>query len=363
MTADAVGGIWTYATGLASELASGGAEIFLVTMGPRPRPDQRAMLSASNVHLIESELALEWQDPEALDLNRAQSYFKELEKLVAPDLVHLNGFREATFQWQSPVVVVAHSCVNSWAIACKDTAWISDPRWRNYSELVRAGLRKAHAWVCPTRAFHDVISELYRPAIPGRVIWNGVKPRPDIFAPKRPFIVGAGRMWDGAKNVAALAAASRDLDWPLFVAGTGALPSSGSLSDVRWLGDIPHAELQKRMQHAAVFASPALYEPFGLSVLEAASSGCALVLTDIPSFRELWDGAALFVDPENPSVLHEALRSLCADAARRKQLQEAGFQRSKRYSSARMARAYGELYASLLSSRPRTAHREIEACA
>ena len=39
----------------------------------------------------------------------------------------------------------------------------------------------------------------------------------------------------------------------------------------------------------------ALYEPFGLAVLEAAQAGCALVLSDIPTFRELWDGAALFV--------------------------------------------------------------------
>ncbi len=31
---------------------------------------------------------------------------------------------------------------------------------------------------------------------------------------------------------------------------------------------------------------PARYEPFGLSVLEAALSGCALVLGDIPSLRE-----------------------------------------------------------------------------
>ena len=44
-----------------------------------------------------------------------------------------------------------------------------------------------------------------------------------------------------------------------------------------------------------IFVSAARYEPFGLAVLEAAQAGCALVLSDIPTFRELWDGAALFV--------------------------------------------------------------------
>jgi glycosyltransferase involved in cell wall biosynthesis len=51
---------------------------------------------------------------------------------------------------------------------------------------------------------------------------------------------------------------------------------------------------------ASVFASMALYEPFGLAVLEAAQAGTRLVLRDTPGFRELWDGAATFVaDPED----------------------------------------------------------------
>ena len=44
-----------------------------------------------------------------------------------------------------------------------------------------------------------------------------------------------------------------------------------------------------------IFVSVSRYEPFGLAVLEAAHAGCALVLSDIPTFRELWQGAASFV--------------------------------------------------------------------
>ena len=56
----------------------------------------------------------------------------------------------------------------------------------------------------------------------------------------------------------------------------------------------------------------ARYEPFGLAVLEAAQAGCALVLSDIPTFRELWNGAAQFVPPGD-----DAARSPCAiDALR-----------------------------------------------
>ena len=56
------------------------------------------------------------------------------------------------------------------------------------------------------------------------------------------------------------------------------------------------------MGRAAIYALPARYEPFGLSILEAALSGCALVIGDIPSLREIWADAALFV----PSDGHDA---------------------------------------------------------
>ena len=58
---------------------------------------------------------------------------------------------------------------------------------------------------------------------------------------------------------------------------------------------------------AAVFASPARYEPFGLAILEAAARSCALVLSDIPTFREIWDGAAIFVSPDDPAALALAI--------------------------------------------------------
>ena len=50
------------------------------------------------------------------------------------------------------------------------------------------------------------------------------------------------------------------------------------------------------MSRAAIFFSPALYEPFGLGVLEAAARGCALVLADIPSFIALKVAAHDLID-------------------------------------------------------------------
>jgi glycosyltransferase involved in cell wall biosynthesis len=363
MTADAVGGVWTYATALASALAAKGADVHLVTMGPAPRRDQRAMISATSVHLVQSPLALEWEDPEGDDVAAARHFFREIEAQLEPDVVHLNSFREAAFEWTCPVVIGAHSCVNSWAIACNDTAWLSAARWQHHTKSVAAGLHRARAWVCPSQTFHDAISDLYRPRSPGFVIWNGVAATAAPANQREDFILAAGRMWDSAKNLSVLARVGGEQDWPVLVAGPTA-EAVGPGSAVQLLGQVSHADLFRLMQRAAVFVSPALYEPFGLSVLEAASAGCALVLSDIPTFRELWNDAALFVDPKDSNALHCVLAELSADPRKRTLLQQAAFARSRRYSLRRMVDTYVALYQRLLASNPaaiRTATVEVPA--
>jgi glycosyltransferase involved in cell wall biosynthesis len=95
---------------------------------------------------------------------------------------------------------------------------------------------------------------------------------------------------------------------------------------------------------AGIFAAPARYEPFGLAILEAAAAGCALVLGDISSLRENWDGAALFVDPEDPPSLHAAIHALISTAEERTRLAAAARCRARRFTMDRMARAYAALY-------------------
>jgi len=79
-------------------------------------------------------------------------------------------------------------------------------------------------------------------------------------------------------------------------------------------------------------------------VLEAGLSGCALVLGDIPSLRELWDGAALFVPPDQPAPLRKALTELISNPERRQSLATAARHRGLQYSPARMARGYLGIY-------------------
>jgi glycosyltransferase involved in cell wall biosynthesis len=351
MTTDAVGGVWVYSSTLAAALARRGAHIHLLTLGPPPRLHQLASLrSLSNVRVECTDLALEWMDPGGADFERAGECLVRIARRLAPDLVHLNGYREALADWRAPIVLAAHSCVWSWWQACRG-GQPAEALWHVYRANVAAGLAAADLWLAPTAAFRDRIHALYAPPHRGQVIHNGT----DVKCSRRPkesFVLAAGRLWDEAKNAGAVAAAAGVIGWPVRLVG---FERDSTQANVQWLGELPRDDLVSLMARAAIFAAPARYEPFGLCVLEAAACGCALVLADIASFRELWDGAALFVDPSDTRELVSALRRLSGNAALQTRLQKAARLRAQRYSAAAMADAYSRAYAEALASPPRIA--------
>ncbi|MBK8907109.1 MAG: glycosyltransferase [Rhodospirillales bacterium] len=95
---------------------------------------------------------------------------------------------------------------------------------------------------------------------------------------------------------------------------------------------------------APIFVSPSLYEPYGLTVLEAAQAGAALVLADIPSFRELWSDAALFFSARNAAALAAAANRLIDDPALRARLGLAARERAADYTIERTVEGMERLY-------------------
>ena len=362
MTADAVGGVWVFATSLAEQLCRRGIRVTLVTLGPPPSRDKLAALRQyPNLWVEPTDLALEWMDPEGTDFARAGDVLFKIAERVRPDIIHLNSYREAAFPWPAPTLVVAHSCVRSWWGACRGKAAQSS-EWERYAAHVSAGLDAADQWVAPTAWFRDQIETCYAPRHSGHVIFNGtaaVSPSPV----RRPVIMAAGRFWDEAKNLPALAAAAPYVEWPIHVAGSLQSPIDGRavLNGPTWLGELPRLELLAQLGRSEIFVSPARYEPFGLTVLEAAAAGCALVLSDIPSFRELWEDAAEFVDPSDSEGLAVALNALSRSPQKRRGLQRAARQRAREYGLDTTAEAYLQSYQSLV--RPRAVRPAEQAAA
>jgi glycosyltransferase involved in cell wall biosynthesis len=98
------------------------------------------------------------------------------------------------------------------------------------------------------------------------------------------------------------------------------------------------------MAKAGIFVSPSIYEPFGLAALEAATSGTPLVLADIPTYRELWDGAALFFEARDAHGLAGCIARLAGDDELRRQLGRHAADRARRLSLPAQAGATSEIY-------------------
>ena len=349
MSADAIGGVWTYALALAAELARKGVGTTIATMGEPLRPAQRAAAArVANLRIAESSFRLEWMQRPWEDVALAGDWLRALDEREQPDLVHLNGYAHAQLPWRAPCLVVAHSCVFSWWRAVRGDA--PPPQFARYREEVARGLQAADAVVAPTSAMLRAVREHYGPPLRSKVIANGFDADAFAVGPKQPFVLAAGRLWDEAKNLRALAAIAPKLRWPVYVAGSDTHPQGGSprYPGVRALGWLDATVLREWMSRASIYAFPAKYEPFGLSVLEAALSGCALVLGDIESLREVWGDAALFVPPDDTDALRDAIDRLQSDARLRAALAASARLRAEGFSAERMARRYLDLYRELI---------------
>jgi glycosyltransferase involved in cell wall biosynthesis len=207
----------------------------------------------------------------------------------------------------------------------------------------------------PTRAVLTALERHYGPLPATQVIPNGREPADFPPGAKEPFLFSAGRLWDEAKNVAAVAHAAEELPWPTFVAGAQSHPSGSHLElrNVQCLGRLTSREMAEWLGHASLYVLPARYEPFGLSALEAALAGCALVLGDIPSLREVWGDAALFVDPDDPGRLRTELLRLIEDPVLRQEMARRARTRAFEYTPQRMGKGYLAAYRWLLTAAER----------
>jgi glycogen synthase len=364
MTADTVGGVWTYALELARAVAAYDVSISLATMGARLTSDQRLDASRlDNLDVFESDYRLEWMDDAWDDVADAGVWLWEIARDVRPDVIHLNQFAHGASHWNAPCLVVAHSCVLSWHQCVRGQA--AGAEWDLYRNLVKCGLRAADLVAAPTTAMLDTMQYFYGPLQNTRVIPNGRRCDLRAQVPKQCFIFTAGRMWDEAKNVAAVAAVAPRLAWPVYAAGLPHPSARAAGEDgpagVTFLGRFSSQQMQDAYQRAAIYALPARYEPFGLTALEAALAGCALVLGDIPTLREVWGDAAVFVPPDDHQALADAINGLIADERWRSRLVAKASNRAQTLNARRMAQGYLRAYGELLGQRNPIQHRSRRA--
>jgi glycosyltransferase involved in cell wall biosynthesis len=298
---------------------------------------------------------LEWMQEAPADMEASAEYLRGVIRDCRPDLLHLNQFYYGSLESAVPRVVVVHSDVVSWWMSVYEqeppsSSWLS---W--YRESVSRGLAQATQVVAPSHWMLEQIERHYGKPACGCVIHNGRTPA--LFNPhlsKEDKILTVGRRWDAGKNAGLLL--SQEMPAPVIIVGSDRHPEGRSDG---WEDQVaapniqlhPHQDERQVVQllgRAAIYAATSRYEPFGLAPLEAAFSRCAIVASDIPSFRELWQGAALFFRNNDAADLRRVLGTLVRNPALCSSYGNLAYARARRlYTADRMVENYMILYQAL----------------
>ena len=352
LTTDTVGGVWTFTQELSAELLRRGHFVALLSFGREPSASQTQACNRLRVSYGErfryeaSAAPLEWMEGNERAYSEGTAALLVLAESFCADIVHSSQFCFGDLPLSVPVVITAHSDVLSWAAACRPhglepSAWLT-----RYRSLVECGLQHATAVVAPTQWMSETLCQLYPLRSKPKVILNGRNLSGTSGVPKRHQAVSVGRLWDEAKNLTLLTKVASPI--PILVAGEQRFEASeaglerGALT---FLGPLAEQDILDLFLESSLYLGPSRYEPFGLAPLEAAQCGCALLLNDLPSFREIWGDAALYF--QDAGSLSHLLATLSPQSILG--AQQRAQERARQLTATCMAAQYESLYRELLA--------------
>lgn len=360
ITADTIGGVWTYVRELVTGLSRRGVRVTLVSFGEIPTPQQTAWMDAlEGVDFRPTAFRLEWMQDSAADIEMSAEYLVSITSEVKPDVLHLNQYCYGNLPVDVPRIVVAHSDVVSWWAAVHgeeppDNQWI---RW--YRDKVRSGVAAATKLVAPSQWMLDAICEHHVRPQHGAVIYNGRNR--NLFNPhitKERYALTVGRLWDAGKQVSILK--NIESPMPVYVAGATSHPeaafrgqsrSNGFAGNVQFKDQQSEVRLRNLYARASIYLATSRYEPFGLAPVEAALSRCAIIANDIPSFREIWGEAVCYFQSNDSASLRDVLERLCGDERERGRYANLAYEHARaQFTTDQMVDEYLELYRSLVAA-------------
>ncbi len=358
LTSDSVGGVWTYTQELATGLLEAGCSVSLINVGPAPRSHQRVWCTRletaypSDFSFNLAPAPLEWMQDNDGAFTQAAAFIEQSACNFRADVFHSSQFCFGALDLGIAKVVVAHSDVLSWANLCQPDLLNGSDWLTRYRMLVEAGLQGADTVVTPSQWMLDALSENFD-VRRQCVIYNGRSlARNQAKAPEEFSAITAGRVSDPGKNLQAL----RDVrtSVPVTLAGDDSVDIDvfPLLQLLTVKGHLAEDDLIAAFCRASVYLYLSIYEPFGLSPLEAALCGCAILANDTPSAREGWGEAALYFS--GSKALEQILPQLETDRALLEAKRSAAYERALHFSGVRMVQSYLKLYTELTAEWPRT---------
>ena len=123
---------------------------------------------------------------------------------------------------------------------------------------------------------------------------------------------------------------------------------------VKVVRNVPHSQVMAGWKHCAVGVVPSVWpEPFPQVAIEAMACGKPVIASDAGGLHDMiMDGeSGLLIEPGNTNELHEALKTLLLDPARREQMGKAGRERAKMFMVGNVTNRIEEIYRELLDEK------------
>lgn len=352
ITADTIGGVWTYTQELVCGLLDRGHRVTLVSFGRLPTPAQTRWMRGANLAFYPTHFPLEWMQHSEEGIEQSTKYLAEIVRITRPEVLHFSQYCYGALNCGMPKIVVAHSDVVSWWQSTHESECeVPRTRWFEwYIALVSSSLLGAERVVAPSEWMLKSLQQNYSAPTPARVIYNGRKESKFGSAGRKSdCVLSVGRLWDEAKQIKLLLARKQCV--PVRIAGSSKHPDNASAAEpphvdnVQICGEQDEAQLRTLYSDSACYAATSRYEPFGLAPVEAALSRCALIANDLPVFHELWGDSAFYFKRNDPDALAEAVRIAFEDSRLRSRCADLAFERARaRFSSERMVSEYEQLY-------------------
>ena len=304
------------------------------------------------------------RDPVDADVVHAHTWYADMGALWISQLYRI------------PLVVTLHSMEPL-------RPWKADQLGSGYlvsSWIEKTAVEAAHRVIAVSHKMREDILAHFE-ADPARVvvIHNGIDP--DLFKPteardalarlgvRPPYVLFVGRITD-QKGIFHLLEAARQLPPGVQVVVCASAPDTPEIEErlrravaempsVRWINEmVPVDVVTQLYSHAAVFACPSVYEPFGLINLEAMACQTAVVASAVGGIVEVVEDGktGLLVPPARPDALAEALNRVLANPALARAMGQAGRRRVEaHFSWASIAERTEQVYAQAITEFKRSA--------
>jgi starch synthase len=304
------------------------------------------------------------RDPVDADVVHAHTWYADMGALWISQLYRI------------PLVVTLHSMEPL-------RPWKADQLGSGYlvsSWIEKTAVEAAHRVIAVSHKMREDILAHFG-ADPARVvvIHNGIDPELfkrtearealDRLGVRQPYVLFVGRITD-QKGIFHLLEASGRLPEGVQVVVCASAPDTPEIEErlrravaarpnVRWINEmVPVDVVTQLYSHAAVFACPSVYEPFGLINLEAMACQAPVVASAVGGILEVVEDGktGLLVPPAQPEALAEAITRVLANPELARRMGQAGRRRVEaHFSWTSIAERTEQVYAEAIAEFKRSA--------